>query len=479
MRKFVFFITSVYRPSLVQNLVYMLQQVEYRPGPFVDWLLDRVAQLQPMQQVMHRKSLDRTKRAWLLIISGWVTIILWIAICFGSYLVWDKPYYVLGAVLTPVILILGLTVFVWLGYVIVARPDEIRQIALSKDLLAKHRGAKLAILGSYGKTTMKEVLCTVLGEGLNVAATPGNGNTPLAHAKFISSLNGHEDVLIFEIGEGKPGDILQFADTIKPDIAIVTGAAPNHLDQYKTVDSLLQDLSTIRKFVSANKLYWASESSLLATILTKEDLVYSQNGGNGWKIEDIKVGPDGLSMSCRTKLREYNLESGLLGKHQVGPLGLAVILSEKFELSKEQIEAGIRKTKAFQHRMQPYLLHGATIIDDTYNGNLEGILAGLELLAELKATRKIYVTPGLVDQGIESDNVHRQIARKIAQIKPTKLILMKNSSTIIILNELKKLGYKGDLFVETQPLEFYKNLDQFVCAGDVVLMQNDWTDNYR
>ena len=129
--------------------------------------------------------------------------------------------------------------------------------------------------------------------------------------------------------------------------------------------------------------------------------------------------------------------------------------------------------------MQPYQLGGATIIDDTYNGNLEGMLAGLQLLAELPAARRIYVTPGLVDQGEETEQVHQAIAAKIAEVHPDLLVLMENSATQIIRVELEHLKYDGEIRIEQAPLAFYQNLDQIVRAGDIVLMQNDWTDNYQ
>ena len=127
--------------------------------------------------------------------------------------------------------------------------------------------------------------------------------------------------------------------------------------------------------------------------------------------------------------------------------------------------------------MRPYQLSGAWIIDDTYNGNIEGMKAGLALLKDLEAKRKIYVTPGLVDQGAEEKRVHRELGEAIADASPDKVILMRHSVTPFILDGLR--DFKGELIVEDDPLDFYANLDKFVAAGDLVLMQNDWPDNYN
>jgi len=128
--------------------------------------------------------------------------------------------------------------------------------------------------------------------------------------------------------------------------------------------------------------------------------------------------------------------------------------------------------------MEPRPLGGAVVIDDTYNGNLDGFRAGIELLGELPAKRKIYVTPGLVEQGSATEENHREIGRLLAHARFDKIVLMQNSVTNIIADELERKNYQGEIFLVDDPLSFYRNLDKFVAFGDVVLMQNDWTDNY-
>jgi len=147
-------------------------------------------------------------------------------------------------------------------------------------------------------------------------------------------------------------------------------------------------------------------------------------------------------------------------------------------MSNEQIISGVAAAKPFEHRMQAYGLSGGWVIDDTYNGNIEGIRAGTELLSDLSAKRKIYVTPGLVDQGKEKKAVHLELGRLIAGAEPDVVILMKNSVTAFIVEGLEFANFKGVTKIEENPLQFYNNLGEFIAAGDVVLMQNDWPDNY-
>jgi UDP-N-acetylmuramyl pentapeptide synthase len=106
--------------------------------------------------------------------------------------------------------------------------------------------------------------------------------------------------------------------------------------------------------------------------------------------------------------------------------------------------------------------------------------AGLLLLKQLRTTgRKIYVTPGLVDQGAETERVHAELGRIIGDAQPEEVYLMKNSVSDIIEASLVGAGYKGRIKVISEPLQFYQNLESIVARGDIVMCQNDWPDYYN
>lgn len=473
--------TSLYRPAYTTALVYMLQSSEYHVGPYLKW----VWRTDDFSQVMRRRTLERTKPARLLLLALRLGILLQIAA--GLLLVdaglWhDLP----GGVAFGIALII-IYPFVW-AYLIVlpllmgrelsSKPKEQRLIKQSADIFAKHPGARIAIAGSYGKTTMKELLATVLAEGLNVAATPANKNVSSSHAQFAAKLSGKEDVLIIEYGEGKPGDVERFVHTTQPTHAIITGLAPAHLDGYKTLQAAGEDIFSVADYLNGKQVYVNGEAAVVKPFLKPSYEVFNENGALGWRVEKVQASLDGTSFVMKKGKQTLELNSGLVGNHQVGYLALVVALALKLGLTKQQVTDGIAKTKPFKHRMQPYQLGGAWIIDDTYNGNLEGIRAGTRLLHDLKAKRKIYVTPGLVDQGEETERVHREVGELIASAQPDLVVLMQNSVTDSIQAGLQKAGFRGQLQIEPNPLDFYANLTHFVAAGDLVVMQNDWTDNY-
>lgn len=465
---------SYYHPRLPVYLVYMLQQVEYRPGKFLQWIF----RAPDLTKVMHRQTLVKTAKAKVLLVILTASQIFYAALIIW-YLTFFPELAVATLVLMPVLIILITYLIVLFGWVYIEEPRRNRLLKQATKAFAVHPAIKIAISGSYGKTTMKELLATVLGEGMHIAATPGNKNVPVSHAAWVKKLSGAEQILLIEYGEGAPGDVSKLAKLTHPDYGIITGLAPNHLDEYKTLAAVAKDLLSLGDFVKPENLFINADGETFAGHDVDRYQTYGEDGVHGWKVEATKINIDGTSFNLKKGKKKIKVASGLLGRHQIGPLALTVALADELGLTPQQIEHGIAKTKPFAHRMEPRHQHGARIIDDTYNGSIEGFRAGLALLAELPAKRKLYVTPGLVDQGEETEAVHLEVGKLISQAKPNVVVLMQNSTTQHILKGLEAGDYQGELQIVADPLTFYTNLDQVVATGDLVLMQNDWTDNYN
>ena len=459
----------------------MLQNTEYKTKPYILWIV----RTKDFSTVMRRKTFQSTRSAVLLlralqigiliqIIIGLVFMYLGIwhdlvgGVAFGAAIVVSYP------LVWPVLLVIPLEI----GKALISEPMKKQSIETSKTHFSGTKAIKIAVVGSYGKTTMKELLSTVLSEGLNVAATPANKNVSSSHAKFAKKLKGNEDVLIIEYGEGAPGDVKRFTDITKPTHAVITGVAPAHLDEYKTIEAAAKDIFSVKDAVPSGNLFINGDSNDAKPFIPNKAVVFDHHQALGWKTSDIKVTIDGLKFTMKKGKSTLKLKSGLIGSHHVGFLAFVAALGLQLGLTEDQVVAGIAKTTPFEHRMQPYKLAGAWIIDDTYNGNLEGLIAGTTLLKDLPGKRKLYVTPGLVGQGKETERVHIAAGKHIAEANPDIVILMKNSVTKYIETGLKQGNYKGKVEIKDDPLEFYTNLSHFVAHDDLVVMQNDWTDNY-
>ena len=471
-----------YSSSYIDALLYMLQDTEYRLARYFEWF-NRTTDF---TAVMKRRTLTLTRKVKLLRLTLWMMWFALVAIATALVIVGaSQQSYVLGLValvvlvLLPYILAFGIAVPLFFGWLIIQRPKEKAMITKARSTLANHSAVKIAVVGSYGKTTVKEILNTVLSEGKKVAATPGNMNTPIGISRFARKLSGDEEVLIVEFGEEKVGDVKMLAELSSPTMAVMTGINESHLVSFKTIENTINTIFEVSDYLGDAPVYKNGENEFVKSRAGKDEYLYSREGVDGWKVAGAKTSLEsGTQFTAKKGDKTVYVSTQLIGLHTVGPTVAAIAIADELGLTVSQIEKGLEKVEPFEHRMQPRKIHGAWVIDDTYNGNSDGVTAGLALLKTAKANRRIYVTPGLVEQGNKTQSVHETIGHQIADSADVA-VLMNNSVTDFIVTGLNENNFKGETIIIDDPLDFYTNLDQFVAGGDVVLMQNDWTDNYR
>lgn len=472
-------ILSLFRPSYPRTIIYMLQSVEYRASLFLGWYW-RTADF---GGVMYRRELDGTPKATLLLSILWAIKLLQVLVIAyllftTSGLVWMIwfGWLVMVPVISVHILLLPLAV----GTLLWQKPVERRRINQASQVFANFGGIKIAVLGSFGKTSTKELLAATLDSKFKVGYTSDNLNTPLALADFALKLSGDEEVLVIELGEFRPGDIAEFAAMVQPSHAVVTGLNSSHLDTLGNLDTAAANLLSVAEFVSPDNLFVNTDSELLKDYAkTLNHTPYSRKQALGWKVSQTKSSLDGTAFKMKKSNQQLNINSQLLGLHNVAKLALSAALARQLGCSKKQVETALAATKPVEHRLEPHMVGGATILDDTYNGNIDGVIAAVKFVEGLKVKfqRRIYVTPGLVEQGELTEENHILIGRAIAPVFD-EVVLMRNSVTPFIEQGLEYGGFAGKLTLVDDPLGFYQQLDKQLAKGDLVLMQNDWTDNY-
>lgn len=458
----------------------MLQASEYQPAEYLRWL----RRVKDFSKVQHRQRLVYTPKALLLLGLLWV-----FAVALSTYLAlfWlmsevgygFKLALLIGAALIfPYLVAYGLAVVTWLLDKIVKAPLEMWVVRKARRRLAGHPAIKIAVAGSYGKTSFREILKATLSASKKVAAPPHSYNTPLGIAKFINSLEGDEEVLIFEFGENYPGDVKKLSRLVTPGIGIITGVNEAHLERFKDLERTRGTIFELADYLGNKPLYVNGEDKLASKAASKKYILYSRKGSGGWIASGIQTDLGGTRFEAKHAGQAIKVKSRLLGLHQVGPLLAAIAIASRLGLKPPEIEKGINRTQPFAHRLQPQPRPGGvTVIDDAYNGNPDGVKAAIAFLAGLKAKRKIYMTPGLVEMGARNAAVHREIGRRLAAVADM-VILIRNSATPHIAAGLKAANFKGQLRWFDDALDAYAALDSFTRGGDVVLLQNDWSDQY-
>ena len=468
---------SRFSPLYIRSLVYMMQASEYNVFDFFLWY-ERV---EDFSQVEKRKRLFWSVKATYLFLLLWIITALCLIFAIDILFIFPLPYNIICA-----LLVVGATGFVppytlvllAIAGQVIQKPIEWWETGRAGRRLASHKGFKIAIAGSYGKTSMREILKAVLSEGKKVAAPPGSHNTPLGVARFIRSLKGDEEVIIFELGEYYPGDVRKLCKIIKPDLGVITGVNEAHLEKFKTLAKAADTIFEISAFVAPDSLYINGENETSRDRAKERNVLYSHAGAGRFTAENIHSDLGGTSLTLVSSDVRIEAHSSLLGLHQIGPLALAAEIAARLNLSDVQIKAGIGKTKPFAHRLEPRVdQSGVVTLDDSYNGNPDGVSAVIEFLAALKA-RRFYVTPGLVEMGARKEAVHRDIGTRLAKANIEKVVLIRNSVTPFIEAGLKDANFAGEILWFSDMPQALSALSHMTISGDVVVIQNDWPDQY-
>lgn len=483
-------------------LVYMLQASEYNIGDFLDW--HHQTGNFNYKDVARRKKLVLTPKAVLLLVIAWVILILLYATGLGfSPLIRGSER---GSIIitlliifsTPFVLPYLLAINTFLINIFFQKPAEYFIVKRARKKLANHKGFKIAIAGSFGKTSMKEILKATLSDGKKVAVPPKNYNTPIGISRFINQLKDNEEILIFEFGEYYPGDIKKLCQLVRPDMGIITGINEAHLKKFKSIDKVIKTIFELgqwldfrRSLSSNNTLYVNGESELAKEYAPEGCVFYNRQGVDNWQIRNSRTSLEGTAFNMSRLNLDINIKTELIGLHQIGPIVTAVDIALRLGVAPEKIKEGIKTLKPLPHRLNPQVSGGTVIIDDSYNGNPDGVEAAIDFLKRIspltppyeggetkQKRRRIYITPGLVEMGERTEVVHKQIGKWLAEAKIEKVILIKNSVTPFIIKGLKEANYQGEVIWYESGPEAHTAIPFITSKNDVVLIQNDWGDQY-
>lgn len=469
-------ILFLFTPGYPNVVAYLLQSSEYNAY----WYLKSYNEAGDLSQITKHMRPDATQAYKAMRALMWV---LMSAFYTGALLMivqvsWQSVMIGVGlALMAPVAAAYVLVLPLILADFLIRRPREAMLVRDATSKLHSHKAIKIGVVGSYGKTTMKEILTTALSEDAKVAATPGNYNTPVGVSRFTADLDGDEDVLIIEMGEYVPGDIRKICEMVDPDYAVITGINEQHMQRMGTLDNTINTIYEIADFVDKDKILVNSDSELAAGSMNKKNVAYNSKQAGKWKASKVKATVSETSFTASKGKTKLDIKSSLLGEHQVGPLLAAVYLADRLGHDKKKTIAGLKKTKPEGRRFSPKeLSNGAVFIDDTYNGNPDGFIAGIDFLNSLDE-KTVYITGGIIELGEDKIKVHEYLGQYLANSKIDRILLIDTPATQWLVDGFNSVESDRRVEIVPQDAEIYDNLDKFTSSGEVVLMQNWQREN--
>ena len=356
--------------------------------------------------------------------------------------------------------------------------DAQRILKERKDLI------RIGITGSWGKTSVKFILGTLLEEKYHTLVTPASFNTPMGVTKVIRSrLEPGHRVFVAEMGARHVGDIKEMCRLVHPQIGILTSVGPQHLDTFKTVERVAKTkYELIDALPEDGTAVFADDRDIVRSLYektVKEKLISGLDPQNCdvWA-ENISISGEGSSFDlCTTDVR-IPCRTELLGELNIRNILVCACLCLRLGLSAEQIARGIKKIHPVEHRLQLIPNPGGmTVIDDAFNSNIRGAEQAFKVLKEMSGNR-ILVTPGMVELGDMEAEMNRNLGRAAAGCCDTAILVGKKRSEAIASGLLENGFRKENIIVANSLEEAAELLKARVKPGDTVLFENDLPDNY-
>ena len=362
----------------------------------------------------------------------------------------------------------------------------------------------IGVTGSYGKTSVKFFLQTLLQQKYSVLVTPESYNTPMGVVITIRKhMKPSHEIFVCEMGARYVGEIKEICDIVHPDHGMITSIGPQHLDTFGSIENIKKTKFELADalpegamlFLNGDNEYiadyleqrggdeGASASGLAGARKTggygNVTFYYSEGSGTGYTASDIRVSNLGTEFTVTApdgESERYQMK--LIGAHNVINVMGAIAVANRFGIALKDLRIPVRRLRPVRHRMEMKENGNVTIIDDAFNSNPIGSRAAVETLALFDGMR-ILITPGMVELGEDEDEYNRKFGTYAAGCCDWILLVGAKHTEPI------REGILSEGFPEKNCLVFDKVEDAISFAYRIkgqehkyILLENDLPDNY-
>ena len=355
----------------------------------------------------------------------------------------------------------------------------------AKRMLKESTDLKIiGVTGSYGKTSVKFYLHTLLKDSFNVLVTPESYNTPMGVVKTVrESLKSTHEIFICEMGARHVGDIKELCDIVHPDHGLITSIGPQHLETFFNMDNIKNTKFELADALPDDGMLFLNGDNeyIREKAQDYKNTVFYSTAENvtGYRADNIKVSQMGTEFKVTSPDGDSEtFQMRLIGAHNVINVVGAIAVANKLGVPLSSLKIPVRRLNSVEHRMQ-LREHGlVTIIDDAYNSNPVGSKAAVETLKLFDGIR-ILITPGMVELGDKEEEYNHKFGTYAADCCDHILLVGKKMTKPIYEGALSK-GFREDRLKAFDRLEealsyAYEIKGQ---GHKYILLENDLPDNY-
>ena len=304
--------------------------------------------------------------------------------------------------------------------------DDVR-VAFGKFAAAYRKQFDLPVIavgGSNGKTTVKELVASVLRQKFSTLWSEASFNNDIGVPTTLLRLEKSHQVAVFEAGTNHPGELAPLVKMIAPKFGVITNIGREHLEFFGDVAGVAQEEGALAELLPPDgKLFLNGDSEWTEKIAARAQAQVVRVGlgeKNDWCAKKIRLDKSGVTFQVVTANEElcgaYRIN--LLGQHQVTNALFAVALGAELGLDRAEIQDGLVACPPPKMRLNFWEVNGVRVLDDSYNANADSTIAALETLCGLPLQgRRVAVLGDMAELGAHSTAAHAEVGRRAAELK--------------------------------------------------------------
>lgn len=330
----------------------------------------------------------------------------------------------------------------------------------------------VAITGSNGKTTTKEMLTGILGRRFNVLRNPGTQNNQIGVSLAILSLRQRHNLAVIEIGANHRGEIDRLSWIIKPAVGIITNIGASHLEFFKTLKGVFEaKLELIGNLAKNGKLVINKDDRFLSQLNSSNlrTLTFGFNQSSNFYGQIIKRTEKETIFLLN---RRHRIVLKTLGRHNVYNALASIAVARSFGISYNEIKKALALFEALPMRMQMLDINNIKIINDCYNSNPGSLGCALDFLRDCSNQRKKVVVCGdMMELGRQAEKLHSNIGKRIAKGKIDFLITVGALSRNVARGAYSAGMSQNSIRAFRNTPEAARFLRGLIGPGDIVLIK--------
>ena len=332
----------------------------------------------------------------------------------------------------------------------------------------------IAVTGSVGKTSTKDVIASVVSAKYKTLKTEGNNNNNIGLPLTILRLKDHE-ALVIEMGMNHFGEISLLTSIARPTLAVITNIGTSHIGNLGSRENILKAKLEILEGMDIPKLIINNDNDLLNKWCeeNKQNLeihTFGIKNESDLNAQNIKLRENGSEFIAVSRQQNIQIQVPVGGEHFVYNALCATEVGHNLGISDELIQKGIAQFELTKKRMDIRKLeNGAVLINDAYNASYESIKPSLEFLENYTGTRKIAVLGDIFELGEYTESLHRKVGEEVSK-KNIDILICAGEASKFIIEEAQK-NPKIQIYYFNNNEEIVEKLSQELRNGDVILVK--------